>query len=819
MAWFWSRVGLPSVSELCGPGVVDGGFDEGEAELMTQAGIASSPYLSVVLVDAGMRYRTVVGAAARLHGYDPDELAGRPVAEVLAPEVFARIGPNFTRALSGETVVEIAESADGTAVYETTYSPTTEGESVTGAMALVRDVTVEQRALAELAATDERHQLLVNNISDVMAFTSADGRLTWVSPSVERVLGWRASQLLGHLVFEFVHRDDLARVQARRREFFATGDPMSVTYRFRRPDDSWTWVEANMRAVRDPDSGEIVTAVVTARDISARIALEADLSEALEMFEKSFAAAPIGKALVAPDGRFIKVNNSLCALLGRDAASLRTLTFQELTHPEDLAADVGLLDEVARGVRDSYRIEKRYLRPDGSTVWALLAVSVVRDGEGGPRFYISQIEDISERKNALHEMERLATTDSLTGLPNRLLLMDRLRHALERCYRGGWLVGVIFIDLDHFKQVNDSLGHDAGDELLRQAADRLSRVAQQGDTTTRLGGDEFVVVCEQVSGLDEVTAVAERVRAELARPFVVFGHDMQISASIGVTVGRTGSGESLLREADRAMYAAKRDRPDRIDVYSEALEVVAHDQLLLHAALRVGIGREELVLHYQPIVDLRTGHLVAREALVRWEHPTLGLLAPGAFLDGIDRTQLGVMLGENVLGRACSQAASWPGDVGVHVNISARHLARSDFPASVARYLVASGLAPDRLVLEITESLVLAASDSTLASANALIGLGVGLSLDDFGTGYSSVAALNKLPIDSFKIDRSFIADAAVNPTSAALVEGLIGLGSHMDLDVVAEGIETKEQADWLTSRGCPRGQGYYFGRPVPHST
>jgi diguanylate cyclase (GGDEF)-like protein/PAS domain S-box-containing protein len=808
------------VSEPCEPDVVDDdAVDEQLADRLALAGMASSPHVSVVLVDELMRYRAVLGAAPRVHGYNPDELVGRPVVEVLAPTVFARIGPNFARALAGETFVEIAESIDGMAIYETTYGPAVERDRVIGALALVRDVTVEQRALAELAATDERHQLLVNNISDVMAFLSANGHFTWVSPSTEHMLGWRASQLVDRPVSDFVHRDDLPDVRARRAEFLATGDPVLESYRFRRPDGDWTWVECHTRAIRSPESGEIVAAVVAARDITARIALEVELAEALEIVEQSFAEAPIGKALVGTDGEFIKVNNALCLLLGRDETTLRALTFQELTHPDDLAADVDLWDEVAAGRRDGYRIEKRYLRPDGSSVWALLAVSVVRDEEGGPRFYIFQIEDISERKNALHEMERLATTDVLTGLPNRLLLMDRLRHALAQGYRGGWLVGVVFIDLDHFKQINDTLGHDAGDELLRQTANRLSQVAQPGDTTTRLGGDEFVIVCEQVASLHEVAAIAERMRAEVTRPFTVFGHDLHISASIGVTTGNTGSAEMLLREADRAMYAAKRDRPNRIDIYSEALEVVAHDQLLMHAALRVGIGRDELTVHYQPIVDLDTGRIVAREALVRWAHPTLGLLAPAAFLDGTDRTELGILLGAKVLTLACSQAARWPAGVCLHVNVSARHLAQADFHSSVARCLDATGLAPERLVLEITESLVLHASDSTLASANALTGLGVGLSLDDFGTGYSSVAALNRLPIDSFKIDRSFIADASVNPTSAALVEGLISLGSHMDLDVVAEGIETRDQADWLTARGCPHGQGYYFGRPAPDST
>ena len=576
-------------------------------------------------------------------------------------------------------------------------------------------------------------------------------------------------------------------------------------------------MQSHTRAVHDAGTGAIIGWVVIARNITERHLLEADVARAKELFELSFTAAPIGMALVGPGGRFIRVNAALAVLLGRDATALLDLTFQQLTHPDDVAADEDLLQETTQGRRDGYRLEKRYLRPDGSVVWALLAVSVVRDDDGQPRFFISQVEDISDRKRALREMERLATTDSLTGLPNRLLLMDRLRHALTLARRGGWLVGVIFLDLDGFKQVNDTLGHDAGDELLRQTADRLTRAGRESNTTTRLGGDEFVVVCEQITTLDEVTRIADRMRSELSRPFTVFGHELHLSASVGVTVGNTATGEALLDEADRTMYAAKRRRPGRVDVYAEALEVVAHDQLSLHAALPDGIAHNELLLHYQPIVDLRSGAVVAHEALVRWQHPTLGLLPPAAFVNGTDRSHLGVQLGEFVITRACADAASWPGDLVVHVNISARHLAQPGFPHFVSRTLATTALAPDRLILEITESLVLAASPSTLTSAHALAGLGVGLSLDDFGTGYSSIAALNRLPIDSFKIDRSFVAHTLLNPTTAALIEGLISLGTHMDLGVIAEGIETREQAEWLAGRGCPHGQGFYYGRPNPN--
>ena len=281
----------------------------------------------------------------------------------------------------------------------------------------------------------------------------------------------------------------------------------------------------------------------------------------------------------------------------------------------------------------------------------------------------------------------------------------------------------------------------------------------------------------------------------MARPFAVLGHEVRITASVGVTVGDSVSGESLLQEADRSMFTAKRSGPGRIDVYSEAWGTIAADQVAVHAALAEGLQRGELRAYYQPIVDLRSGEVTAREALVRWAHPQRGLLGPASFLGGADRSPLGVALGEKVLELACATAATWADGCAVHVNVSARHLAEPGFVAFVEQCLADSGLAPSRLVLEITESLVLAASRSTLTSTRRVSDMGVGLCLDDFGTGYSSVTALHKLPIGGFKIDRSFVSGVPENTTSASLVDGLISLGTGMGLDVVAEGVETREQA------------------------
>ena len=783
---------------------------------VVRTALMSLPSASVLLVDKELRYRAAVGAAITYYGFEPSKMIGRLVSDTLSPETFAFVEPALQRALAGEMFSEIREiTALGGAAFEMAYGPAIEDGAIVGALVLVRDVTVEHRALTDLAASDEHYQMLMSLTSDVIVLTDpVDSRYTWVSPSALRVLGWRHDELIGRAGYDYVHPDDLPAVRAARQSLLGDVEEATATFRYRRPSGGWIWLETRIRAVPDAD-GAVTGLLSTSRDVTARKRLEAELSRARTTFESAFTAAPIGMALVSVDGRFLRVNGALCKLLGRDEESLLRLTYRDITHVDDLGESNNLLKSMLDGTAVDGRLEKRFLRPDGSVVWGLLSLALVRDDDGRPRFFIAQTADVTDRKNAQREIERMATIDGLTGLPNRLLLMDRLRHALELARRSGWLVGVVSVDLDRFKDVNDTYGHEVGDDLLRQVAARLDGVTRVGDTATRVGGDEFVILCEQVRKADEVAQVAGQIRAAVARPFTVLGHEVRISASVGVTVGDTAGGESLLQEADSSMYAAKRSGPGRIDVYSEAWGTIAADQLAVHAALAEGLERGELLAYYQPIVDLRSGAVTAREALVRWAHPQRGLLGPASFLYGADRSPLGVALGEKVLKLACVTAATWADGCAVHVNVSARHLAEPGFVAFVERCLADSGLAPTRLVLEITESLVLAASRSTLTSTAALSGMGVRLCLDDFGTGYSSVTALHKLPIGGFKIDRSFVAGVAGNPTSASLVDGLISLGTGMGLDVVAEGVETREQEEWLTTHRCPYGQGFLFGRPV----
>jgi diguanylate cyclase (GGDEF)-like protein len=463
--------------------------------------------------------------------------------------------------------------------------------------------------------------------------------------------------------------------------------------------------------------------------------------------------------------------------------------------------------------------ERRLRRTDGTELWVVQSHDVVRHTSGAAQFVVLSLVDVTDRRRAEEDLVRRAFTDPLTGLPNRRALTDRLRHAVALSRRRGMQVGLVHLNIDRFKAVNEALGHEAGDLLLSQVADRLRWSTRVEDTAVRLGADEFLVVAEDIEDLEGLRALADRLLGVLDEPFVVHDREITLSASVGLTMGNDMTPDDLLQQAQNALTKAKSGGGRaRIEVHEGALSRTEVDQLQLETELRHALDSEadELRLFYQPIVHLADETLLGYEALIRWQHPTRGLLAPAAFLAAAENNRLTSKLGAWVIRRACMDAVGWPDPLRVHVNISARHLAEEGFSELVSSALEESGLAPERLELEITESTALFAAEATLHSVAVVTEAGVTLALDDFGTGYSAITALHRLPIHTVKIDRSFVADVVTEPSTAALVHGLLQLGRGMGLQVIAEGIEDLDQADWLLRHGCAMAQGYAFGRPAP---
>ncbi|WP_138733046.1 putative bifunctional diguanylate cyclase/phosphodiesterase [Modestobacter excelsi] len=545
------------------------------------------------------------------------------------------------------------------------------------------------------------------------------------------------------------------------------------------------------------------------------------LADRGQLFRALFLAAPIAKAVVSPDGHLLVANRAMCELTGRTSGALVGRHLDLLTHPDDVPVGDRATEHVPGTPLLDPQLEvvgeRRLRRADGESIWVHQSQELVHRSNGEPQFVVVTMVDVTDRRRVEEDLVRRAYTDALTGLPNRRALTERLQRALAVSRRRGTSVGLLHLDLDRFTAVNDSLGHEGGDQLLCQVADRLRWSTRVEDTAVRFGADEFLVLAEEVEDVEALRTLADRLLSVLDEPFQVLDREIVLSASVGMTLGSDIAPEALLRQAHSALARAKASGGrGRVEVHDGAVGEGYVDQLQLETDLRHALEAGELRLFYQPIVALSDEHLLGYEALIRWQHPTRGLLPPGAFLSAAEDNRLTSRLGAWVLHQACWDAAGWDADLRVHVNISARHLAEPGFSELVADALAESGLAPERLELEITESTALFAADATLHAVDTVTETGVTLALDDFGTGYSAITALHRLPIHTLKIDRSFVADVVAEPATAALVQGLLQLGQGMGLQVIAEGIEDGEQARWLREHGCSMAQGYAFGRPAP---
>jgi diguanylate cyclase (GGDEF)-like protein/PAS domain S-box-containing protein len=531
-------------------------------------------------------------------------------------------------------------------------------------------------------------------------------------------------------------------------------------------------------------------------------------------FRSAFEDAPIGMALIGLDGVIQRVNARLCAATGRAEEALVGLPLDELTPEADR-------DGAPWPAESGTEVERRFSRGDGSAGWGLWQHSLVRDRGGEPAYWVSHVLDISARKGAERQLDYQAHYDPLTGLPNRTLFLRELREQIAQS--GDDEVAVLFVDLDNFKVVNDSLGHGAGDRLLVIVAERMRRVVRPGDTIARFGGDEFAVIIGRAGGETAARRVADRLASALRAPVELDGRQRFVTASFGVRSLPAGVAdpESLLRDADAAMYRAKELGKARCEVFDDSMRERAVERLDLEGGLRHALERDELRVLYQPQVELAGGRIVGAEALLRWHHPERGVVVPPLFIPIAEQTGLIVPIGAWVLEEAARQAAVWAERSGreltMSVNVSPRQLADDGFAAVVERALADSGLAPHLLCLEVTESAVMADPDAATAVLERLKALGVRLAIDDFGVGYSSLSQLKTLlPVDTIKIDKSFVDGVTGDGEDHAIVDAVLRLAEGLGLSAVAEGVETGEQVEALLGMGCRLSQGFHFARPQP---
>jgi diguanylate cyclase (GGDEF)-like protein/PAS domain S-box-containing protein len=527
------------------------------------------------------------------------------------------------------------------------------------------------------------------------------------------------------------------------------------------------------------------------------------------------------------ESRFTRINRYAASRFGVASPALAVgRTDYDFFTEEHAAQAFRDEQEIIRTGQPLVNIEEKETQAGGEDRWVSTTKLPLRDRDGNIVGTFGISRDITARKKAEEQLQRQAFYDPLTNLPNRALFVERLKHLFQRSRRalGSPLFALLYLDLDRFKSVNDSLGHEAGDALLISAARRLERCLRPGDTLARLGGDEFTVVLDEISSAADATGVAERIHAELTAPIEVGGYEVFTSVSVGIALSSAGyqGPEEMLRDADTAMYRAKAGGRARHEVFGSDMHQRAVTSLQLETDLRRALDRHEIVPYYQPIVNLDTGEVVGFEALARWRHPTRGMVPPDLFIPVAEETGLVGTIGEWMLAESCRQARAWQrkypswAKLEISVNISARQLSQGGLPAEVERVLAATGLDPACLMLEITESTLMDNLNAGAGVIQRLHAMSVGLHLDDFGTGYSSLAYLNSFPVHALKVDRSFVSRMDSAPEQSAIVKAIVSLAHNLGMLVVAEGVETSAQAEALRALRCERGQGYLFSKPLP---
>lgn len=559
--------------------------------------------------------------------------------------------------------------------------------------------------------------------------------------------------------------------------------------------------------------------------LDARDAVEQALRTSEARFRAIFSEAAIGIAIADMSDRILEVNASLKRMLGVSSERLKQTTIYDWMHPDDTEGTARFHDELVRGERDQYRVEKRFTRPDGTPLITEMIVSLVRDEDGMPLYQVGMLEDVTDRKLLQERLRHQAMHDPLTGLPNRALFLERLGEAIHGS-QGGERVALCYMDLDGFKVINDSLGHHVGDDLLVTVAERLAYSVRGEDRlVARMGGDEFVILIENSSSTEEAVDVADQVLNALEEPIRVGGNELSISASIGI-VERPVEGQSaaeLMRDADVTLYWAKAEGKSRWALFDTERNAAEVTQLRLSAVMPAALEREEFYVEYQPLVRLGDSDVVGVEALARWWHPDLGRIGPDRFISLAEETGLIVPLGRWVLRQACLEAKSWEDRFAesapfVSVNLAVRQSRDPNLVADVAAILDETKLDPSKLQLELTESAIMGTADEPLDALRTLSGMGVRIAIDDFGTGYSNLAYLRHLPVHELKIAGSFMQglqdDDGIDPVDERIVGTLVELAHTLRLTVTAEGVETTAQARRLADIGCDTGQGYLFARP-----
>ncbi|MDQ3301879.1 MAG: PAS domain S-box protein [Actinomycetota bacterium] len=782
---------------------------------------------AIYLFDAETKHVLESNAAfRRMMGYADEELLGMRIYDFIAHDD-EDIDRHVRRSLK-EKRRHIGQRRyrrkDGSVIVVDTSASVVSFEGRTALCAVSRDVT-ERIESEEAVRKSEARLAEAQRLAHLggWEWDIETDEISW-SDEVYRIYGLEPQAAVPSFerFMEVVHPDDRDRVRKTIDDALEGSEPYDVEHRVVRPDGEVRVVHRRAEVVRG-ERGEPLRMIGTVHDITERKEAEARLRATEERYRTVVEAQTELICRFLPDLTLTFANDAYRRYFGKEREELIGESFIERVALEDRVHYEQRLAWLTRE-NPARTVEHRVFKSDGEVRWQQWTDTAIFDGEGNPVEYQAVGRDVTERRGLEERLEHHALHDSLTDLPNRRLFVDRLGQALRRIGRRKEIgLAVLFMDLDGFKVVNDSLGHDAGDRLLVEVAKRLGSCLRPEDTLARFGGDEFTVLIEDVRVLDDAVGVAERIVENLREPFTLDGRELYVATSIGVGLESDGTknAEELLREADTAMYRAK-DEGGGYAVFDPAMHGRAVYRLELENDLRRAIEENEFVVHYQPIVNLQSGELWGVEALVRWDHPERGLLNPDEFVPVAEESGLVVPMGELVLEEACRRAVQWQREfprtppLAMSVNLSGRQLRRPDLHEVIGRTLAETELPASSLGLDITETVYISALDANTAALDRLKALGIRISLDDFGSGYSSLSYLKRLPADILKIDKSFTKGLGVEVEDTAIVQTVVDLAHILGMEVVAEGVEIEEQETLLNEMGCDMAQGFHFAKPLP---